>query len=339
MGGDSGPEVIVSGVIEAFKETQQDLVLVGDRTKLASLIEDYPSLSICHASEVIGMDESPSFAIRRKKDSSIVKAIQLLKKGEVDAVVTAGNTGACVAAATIYLRRIPGIDSPALACPLPTPEGMCLLLDVGASVDSKAEELLQFALMGDSYIRQIIKKESPSIGLLNIGEEENKGNRAAKKAYELLVDSGLNFIGNVEGRDIFSGKVDVAVCDGFVGNMILKSLEGLAEFMESTLKREIEKRPLSRVGALFMRGAYKVFKARTSYASYGGVPLLGIKGYCIITHGATSAYAIKNSIIVAQQEVKTGVNEEIERSVRSKILATASPRQTETSVDANTRSK
>jgi len=318
MGGDTGPEVIVKGTIEAFQETRQDLVLVGDEKRLTPLLKDCSSISIQHASEIVEMDEKPSFAIRKKKDSSIVRAIQLLKEGKVDAVVTAGNTGACVAAATIYLKRIPGISSPALACPMPTPEGICLLLDVGASLDSKPVDLLQFAIMGDIYIRQIMKKESPSIGLLNIGEEKNKGNRLVKETYELLKKSGLNFAGNVEGRDIFSGKVDVAVCDGFTGNIILKSLEGLVGIIESTLKREIEKKLLYRLGALLSQGAYKVFKDRTSYASYGGAPLLGIKGYCIITHGATSAHAIKNSIIVAQQEVKTRINEKIENFICKK---------------------
>ena len=276
-------------------------------------------VSINHASEVVAMDESPSFAIRKKKDSSIVKAISLLKDGEVDAVVTAGNTGACVAAATVYLKLIPGIERAALACPLPTPDGVCLLLDVGATVDSSAENLFQFAIMGNIYAKKIMGKENPRIGLLNIGEESSKGNQTVKKTYELLKNSNLNFVGNIEGRDIFSGKIDVAVCDGFVGNILLKSVEGFAETLEALLKKEIEKRILYRLGALFIKKAYRIFKDKTDYASYGGAPLLGIGGYCIKAHGASSSNAIKNSILVAEKEVRTGVNEEIQSYFESKV--------------------
>lgn len=314
MGGDRAPEVVIEGVFDALKESKEEIILVGDRERIEALFRRIPPcISIYHAPEVIGMDESPSFAIRKKKDSSIVRAISLLREGEVDAVVTAGNTGACVAAASIYLKPIPGIERVALACPLPTPDGCCLLLDVGATVDCSAESLFQFAIMGDIYARKIIGEEAPRIGLVNIGEESSKGNKTVKEAYNLLKNSRLNFVGNIEGRDIFSGKVDVAVCDGFVGNILLKSNEGLAETLESSLRREIEKKMIYRLGAFLIRSAYRIFKDKTSYASYGGAPLLGIQGYCVKAHGASSAYAIKNSILVAEKEVMTGVNQEIQQ--------------------------
>ncbi len=320
MGGDNAPQAVIDGVLSALKEIEAEIVLVGDEEKIKPLIKKVPyKLPIYQASEVVGMEESPSFAIRRKRDSSIVKAISLLKDGEVDTVVTAGNTGACVAAATIYLKMIPGIERAALACPMPTLDGVCLLLDVGATVDSSAENLFQFAIMGNIYVKKIMGKENPRVGLLNIGEESSKGNQIVKKTYELLKNSKLNFVGNIEGRDIFSGKVDVAVCDGFVGNIVLKSVEGLAETFETLLKREIKKSLLAKLGACFIKKAYKASKDKLDYASYGGVPLLGIRGYCIKAHGASSSNAIKNSILVAEKEVKTGINEEIQSYFESKI--------------------
>ncbi len=313
MGGDKAPKAVIDGVLSALKEVEAEIILVGDEEKIKPLLRKKSNQpSICHASEVIGMDEPPSFAIRKKKDSSIVKAISLLKDGEVDAVVTAGNTGACVAAATIYLRLIPGIERAALACPMPTSDGVCLLLDVGATVDSSAENLFQFAIMGDIYARKIMGKETPRIGLLNIGEESSKGNQTVKKTYELLKSSRLNFVGNIEGRDIFSGRVDVAICDGFVGNIVLKASEGLAETFEILLRKEINKSILCKLGTFFIRRAYRIFKDKTDYAAYGGAPLLGTGGYCIKAHGASSSKAIKNSILVAEKEVRTGVNEEIQ---------------------------
>ena len=313
MGGDNAPQAVIDGVLSAFEEIKEDIVLVGDEKKIKSFLKNIPpSLTIHHASEVVEMDESPSFAIRKKRDSSIVKAISLLKEGEVDAVVTAGNTGACVAAATIYLKLIPGVARAAIACPMPTSEGMCLLLDVGANVDCSAENLFQFAIMGNIYLKKIIGKENPSIGLLNIGEESSKGNQVVKKTYDLLKNSSLNFMGNVEGRDVFSGKVDVAICDGFVGNIILKSIEGIAETLQVSFKREIAKKILYKVGAHFLRGAYKRLRDKLDYAAYGGALLLGTSGYCIKAHGASSSNAIKNSILVAEKEVRAGVNEEIQ---------------------------
>ncbi len=326
MGGDKAPEAVIDGVLAALKEVKAEIVLVGDEEKIKPLLKKVPyqprlpnggQVSIYHASEVIDMDEPPSFAIRKKKDSSIVKAISLLKSGEVDAVVTAGNTGACVAAATVYLKLIPGIERAALACPFPTSDGVSLLLDVGATVDSSSENLFQFAIMGNIYARKIMGKEIPRIGLLNIGEESSKGNQTVKKTYELLKNSNLNFVGNIEGRDIFSGRIDVAICDGFVGNILLKSVEGFAETLEVLLKKEIEKGILYKLGALFIKKAYRTFKDKTNYASYGGAPLLGIGGYCVKAHGASSSRAIKNSILVTEKEVRTGVNEEIQNYFES----------------------
>lgn len=313
MGGDNAPQAVVGGVLSALKEVKAEIILVGDTGKIKPLLSKRNHrIQIHQASEVVAMDESPSFAIRKKRDSSIVKAISLLKEGEVDAVVTAGNTGACVAAATVYLKLIPGIGRAALACPIPTSTGVSLLLDVGATVDSSAENLFQFAIMGHIYAKNIMGKAKPRIGLINIGEESSKGNHVVKKAYEILKDSNLNFAGNVEGREIFSGNLDIAICDGFVGNILLKSIEGFAKTMEFLLKEEIQKGMSYKLGALFIKKAYRVFKDKTDYASYGGASLLGIGGYCIKAHGASSSNAIKNSIIVAEKEVKTGVNEEIQ---------------------------
>lgn len=318
MGGDNAPQAVIDGVLAALKEIKEEIVLVGDKEIINPLLKKASfKIPIYQASEVVGMDESPSFAIRKKKDSSIVKAIDLLKNGEVDAVVTAGNTGACVAAATVYLKLIFGIDRAALACPLPTSKGVSLLLDVGATVDASAENLFQFAIMGGIYAKKIMEKENPSIGLINIGEESSKGNQTVKKTYELLKDSDLNFIGNIEGRDIFSGEVDVIICDGFVGNILIKSIEGFTEMLEVLLKKEIDKKIFSKLGAFFMKDAYKTFKNKLDYASYGGVPLLGIGGYCIKAHGSSSPNAIKNSILVAEKEVKTGVNKEIQKYFKS----------------------
>ena len=322
MGGDNAPQAVIDGVLAALKEIKEEIVLVGDKEKINPLLKKTPfKIPIYQASEVVGMDESPSFAIRKKKDSSIVKAIDLLKNGEVDAVVTAGNTGACVAAATVYLKLIPGIDRAALACPLPTSKGVSLLLDVGATVDASAENLFQFAIMGSIYAKKIMEKENPRIGLINIGEESSKGNQTVKKTYELLKDSDLNFIGNIEGRDIFSGEVDVIICDGFVGNILIKSIEGFTETLEVLLKKEIDKKIFPKLGAFFIKDAYKTFKNKLDYASYGGVPLLGTGGYCIKAHGSSSPNAIKNSILVAEKEVKTGVNKEIQKYFESNHIA------------------
>ncbi|MDD5454199.1 MAG: phosphate acyltransferase PlsX [Candidatus Ratteibacteria bacterium] len=318
MGGDNAPQAIIDGVLSALKEIKEEIVLVGDKEKISPFLKKASSkIPIYQASEVVEMDESPSFAIRKKKDSSIVKAIDLLKDGEVDAVVTAGNTGAYVAAATINLKLIPGIDRAALASPLPTTKGVSLLLDVGATVDSSAENLFQFAIMGSIYSKKIMEKENPTVGLINIGEESSKGNYIVKKAYEIIKASNLNFIGNIEGRDIFSGDIDVIVCDGFVGNILLKSIEGFTETLQVLLKQEIDKRISSKFGAFLVKDAYKAFKNKLDYASYGGVPLLGTGGYCIKAHGASSSNAIKNSILVAEKEVKTGVNKEIQKYFES----------------------
>lgn len=314
MGGDNAPQAVIDGVLSALKETKGEIILVGDKGKIEPFLKkDFSQIPIHHASEVVEMDESPSFAIRKKKDSSIVKAIDLLRNGEVDAVVTAGNTGAYVAAATIHLKLIPGINRAALASPLPTAKGVSLLLDVGATVDSSAENLFQFAIMGNIYASKIMEKENPAVGLINIGEESSKGNYIARKAYEMMEKSNLNFIGNIEGRDIFSGDIDVIVCDGFVGNILLKSLEGFTEALELSLKKEIKKNIFAKFGAFLIKDAYKTLKHKLDYASYGGVPLLGTSGYCIKAHGASSSSAIKNSILVAEKEVKTGVNKEIQK--------------------------
>ncbi|NOZ63896.1 MAG: phosphate acyltransferase PlsX [Caldiserica bacterium] len=315
MGGDRGPEVILEGGYLAASEISDEVVLVGNQ----EIIEEFlaknplPNLSVYPAEEVIQMDEEPVSAVRRKKNSSMVKCFRLLKEKKVEAVVTAGNTGAAVASASIFLRKIKGVKRPTLAILLPTASDFTLLLDAGACVDAGEEELLQFGIIGSIYIRKMMEKENPKVGLLNIGEERTKGNRVVKSAYPLFEKSNLNFVGNIEGRDIFRGKADVVVCDGFVGNIVLKCSEGVAESMAMYIKEYLRKSAISREIEGSLEKVLGHFFQRVNYSNYGGAILLGVKGYCIITHGASPAEGIKNSILVACREVKKGINKEIEK--------------------------
>lgn len=316
MGGDKGPETIIKGGYLAASETPNEIVLVGKEEIIRKFLREnpLPNLEFYPAEETIGMNDDPISAVRHKKDSSLSKCFQLLKEKRVDAIVTAGNTGAAVTAASIFLKRIEGINRPTLAVLLPTSSGFTLLLDAGACVDVNEKELLQFGIMGSIYIKKMMGKENPRVSLLNIGEEEKKGNRTVKLAYNLFKNSSLNFIGNIEGRDVFYGKADVVVCDGFVGNVLLKSSEGAVESMAQYIRNNLID---LKEENLHIQKILEDFFKRANYSSYGGALLLGVKGYCIITHGASPPEGIKNSIIMAEREVEKGINEEIENFLSS----------------------
>ena len=306
MGGDNAPRVIIEGVLQAIDEYGVEVALVGDEQLLRNMIAGsapHDLVSVVHAPEIVGMLEHPAMAVRRKKNSSIVKATQLVKAGEAGAVVSAGSTGASMASALLSMGRIKGIDRPAIAVVLPTEQGFTLLLDIGANVDCKPSNLYQFGMMGSIYAERIMGVKNPRVGLLSNGEEENKGNEATIAAFHLLQNAGINFVGNVEGGDIFRGVVHVLVCDGFMGNIVLKTSEGLAISLFKIMKEEIVKSSLAKLGLLLASRALKGFQRRVDYDEYGGAPLLGVNGVSVICHGRSSAKAIKNAIRVAIESV------------------------------------
>jgi len=313
MGGDGSPvSRNVSGAVEAVEEGGLEIILVGDKDVLAAELSKYADslpLRIEHAGQVVAMGESLSSAIRRKKNSSIWVAVQLVKEGKAEAVVSAGNTGAVMAIAKVQLGMLPYVERPAIAIPLPKPGGFSILLDAGANVDCKPEHLCQFALMGSVYARDVCGKKSPRVGLLNVGEEESKGNELTKEAYRLLKQSNINFIGNVEGKDIFTEDVDVIVCDGFIGNIVLKVTESVAEGFRSVLHEGLKMGLRGKLAGLLMRRYYGDFKKKISRAEYGGAPLLGINGACMISHGSSSVKAIKNAILCGKEFVSHNLNE------------------------------
>ena len=320
MGGDRGPAVNVEGAVLAARELGLSILLVGDEEELSRRLQHHSTnglnIAICHAPETVGMHESPSAALRKKKQSSIRIGLELVKRGEADAFISAGNTGAVMATALIILGPLPGVERPAIALIVPTLRGHSILLDVGANADCKARHLVQFAIMGDVYARQLMGRTSPTIGLLSIGEEESKGNELTREAFKALEEEpSLNFIGNVEGREVFSGTADVIVCDGFTGNIALKISESAAEFFTVLLKEELSKGLVGKVGAVLARDAFRRFKKRVDYTEYGGAPLLGVRGVCIISHGRSTAKAIKNAIRVAAECVENRVNEHIREGI------------------------
>ncbi len=319
MGGDYAPSVVVEGAIAAARESKLSVVLVGVQDALQKELAQHQttglSLEIVHASEVVEMDDSPIAALRQKQDSSIRIAIDLVKEGKAQAVVSAGNTGAVMATSKVILGAIKGVERPAIATILPCENGFSLLLDAGATVDCKPFHLLQFAIMGNLYSKDVMGVANPRVGLLNIGEEKIKGNELTKAAYPLLEEADLNFIGNVEGRDIYNGKADVIVCDGFLGNVGLKISEGVAEVITSLIKKEVKSKRSSQVAALFLRPAWKRLKKMIDYSEYGGAPLLGIDGTCIICHGGSNALAIKNGIRVAHESWQHNLNEHIAQKI------------------------
>src|SRR5499426_4259129 len=317
MGGDHAPAAEIEGAIQAAAQFSIPIVLVGQEDRIRPFLEKHDTaglhIEVIHASEVITMDESAATAARKKKDSSIRVAARLMRDGSVAGVVSAGNTGAVMATVKMVLGTLPVVDRPALSTVLPTQKAKpAILLDVGANVDCKPHHLEQFAVMGDIYSRAIFGIRRPRVGLLSIGEEDSKGNELTKEAFKSLKRAPINFIGNVEGRDIFTGDVDVIVCDGFTGNVALKLSEGLYEAFASMLKQELQKTLSAKVGAIFAQNAFRQFKHRLDYSEYGGAPLLGVKGITIVCHGRSNANAIKNAIRVAHDCCKHNVNQVIE---------------------------
>lgn len=317
MGGDYGSEELIAGALLAVKQTGLSVSLVGDevllRKHLDVLTPDSKSeklIKIVHSSQVIEMNEHPVDAIRKKKDASIMVAFDLVRRGEADAAVSAGNSGATLAAATRKLGRLEGISRPGIASIFPTLKKPVVLMDIGANVDCRPQHLFQFGVMA-AAVSRINDVKNPRVGLLSIGEEIGKGNSLIKETYPLLEKSTLNFIGNVEGRDVFQGEVDVIVCDGFVGNVCLKVSEGLAEAAMQMLRDEIVKSFRAKIGYLLARHAFKAFKKRVDYAEYGGAPLLGIDGIGIICHGKSSAQAIKNALLEAAKMARGNINKDI----------------------------
>lgn len=300
MGGDFAPSAVVDGCIQAVKEVGANIVITGPEELIKKELDKYQypkdKISILHAEEVINTNESPVMAIRKKKDSSLVKALQLVKDNKADAVISAGSTGAFMAGATLIVGRIKGIDRIALSPIMPGKNGAFMVSDAGANVDCKPEYLIQFALMGKIYFENILKIENPKVGLVNIGAEAEKGNELTKIAYKLLEDTDFNFIGNVEPRDISNGDVDILICDGFVGNTVLKMYEGVALNVFKMIKEEILKSFTAKIGAVFLSPVFKSLKKKLDYSEYGGSPFLGSKGICIKAHGSSDSKAFKNAI-------------------------------------------
>ncbi len=331
MGGDYAPGSVVSGAVQAVK-SGVDVILVGDRKRVEEELKKHNlgghSIPIVHASQVVDMAEPPAQAIRKKKDSSIRVCFELVKEGRADAVVSAGNSGSALAAGIMVLKRLKGVSRPAIAVCVPTMMEPAVVLDVGGNVDCKPIHLLQFALMGSIYAKYVLGKDSPRVGLLSNGEEEEKGNELTKQTHELLKKTSLNYVGYIEGKDIYRGGIDVVVTDGFVGNVVLKLSEGLVEAVVKMLKSEIKAGFLAKLGYILAKPAFDNLKKKIDYAEYGGAPLLGIDGVCIISHGASSSKAIKNAILRAKEYVESGVNSYlIEELSKSKDLEKLTQRQ------------
>jgi glycerol-3-phosphate acyltransferase PlsX len=319
MGGDKAPGEIVLGAVQAAREYGIGVYLVGREDVIRAELNKHDTagldLPIIHTDEVIEMDEHPSNAVRQKKNASMRIAVQQVKEGAAIGAVSAGNSGAMLAASQLVLKRVPGVDRAALGGIFPTTKGACLVIDMGANTDCKPEYLQQFALMGSIYMERIFKVASPRVGLLSNGEEESKGNQQVIDTHQLLKvyasTLGINFIGNIEGRDIPAGMVDVVVCDGFVGNVVLKLSEGLGEMLLNMLKEQMTSTLVSTLAAAVLKPGLKKLYKRIDYAEYGGVPLLGINGSAIIAHGRSNAKAIKNALRVAKQTAETGVAQAI----------------------------
>ncbi|MGD8329383.1 MAG: phosphate acyltransferase PlsX [Acidobacteriota bacterium] len=315
MGGDHAPEHPVAGAVMAARELGADVVLVGREDALREALSHHPdagALSVVHADEVIGMDEPPATALRRKKNSSIHVAARMLRDGEVGGFVSAGNTGAVMVTVKLFSGTITGVDRPALAVILPSRAGRTVLIDVGANVDPKSRHLVQFAVMGSFFAQTILGLQRPRVGLLSIGEEAGKGTDLIRSAHAALEASPLNFLGNVEAQQIYSGEADVVVCDGFTGNVVLKTSEAVVETMLHLLRDELQSSKRNMLGARIARSAFRNYRARVHYAEFGGAPLLGARGLCVICHGRSSARAIMNGVRVTMEYGQHGVNQRIE---------------------------
>ncbi|MGD0761178.1 MAG: phosphate acyltransferase PlsX [Candidatus Sulfotelmatobacter sp.] len=334
MGSERAPKPEIEGAIQAARQYGVRVLLIGPEATVKAELDRHPAalrlpIEIVHASEYITMDDKVE-AVRAKRDSSMRVGLRMVREGQAAGFVTAGNTGAAMATAKVVLGTVAGVDRPALAAVFPTAPGTAaMLLDVGANVDCEPHNLEQFAVMGDIYFRAMFGKRSgtpgPRVGLLSIGEEEAKGNQLTREAFQLLKQLPLNFIGNVEGRDLYNGKVDVIVADGFVGNVALKISEGVANLVRAALKESLKATITSQVGALLSRSAFIDFKKRLDHTEYGGAPLLGLKGVCIITHGSSNANAMKNAVRVAAEFAERGINDSIERGLAALKPAAAEP--------------
>jgi phosphate acyltransferase len=321
MGGDFAPRNNVEGAVLALKEYPhiEKLFLVGDAMAVGAEVKRIgyqdQRLEIFHASEVVDMHESAAKAVRQKKDSSISRSVDLVKNGSAQAVISAGHTGAAVAASVLKMRTLKGIERPAVACLLPTEVGVFVLIDAGANPDSSPENLLQFGILGSVFSEQVLGNKRPKVALLSIGEEDLKGNDITKEAFKLLKASSLNFQGNIEGRDLYENPADVVVCDGFTGNVVLKTSESIAYAIFGWLRRELNRGLVRKIGAGLARGAFRDIYKKTNAEEYGGMPLLGLNGVCIIAHGSSSPVAIKNAIRAAAESVKQDLNPHILRKL------------------------
>jgi len=324
MGGDNAPQAVVAGAVLAAKEYGIGSILVGIEQIVQQELNKYSHanalpIEVQNATEVVDMLDSPATVFRRKKKSSIRVANELVKNGEAVAVISAGHTGAAMATSLFVLGPLEGIERPAIATFMPTIKGTSIVLDVGANVDCKPNHLLQFAIMGEVFAKYLLKNPNPRVGLLSIGEEKTKGNELTKEAFKLMTETSLNFIGNVEGRDVMAGKADVVVCDGFIGNVMLKISEAVAETIGTIIRENIGDNLIRKLGYFMMKPAFRSMKRRIDYAEYGGAPLLGINGISIISHGRSSDRAIRNAIRVAAELAKSEVNKHIHEDIEKNM--------------------
>jgi len=317
MGGDHAPDEIVNGALLAAAEyPSTEIILVGKEEVVRARLTSPPAnISVVDAREVVEMEDTALAPLRRKRNSSVRVCANLIAEGKADAMVSAGHTGASMTSAYKVLGMIEGVSRPALAAILPSTKGHSVLLDVGANVDTKPAHLREFAVMGHFYAQMILALDAPRVGLLSIGEEEGKGNELTKETFRVLKETGLNFIGNAEGRDIFNGNADVVVCDGFIGNVVLKASEALGEFVSRTLREELTRSMKRKIGALLAQSAFDGLKKRMDYSEYGGAPLLGVRGGCIVCHGRSNAKAIKNAIRVARDFAVNQIDQKIQERV------------------------
>ena len=322
MGGDFGPLNLVGGAVMALRDYAhiEKLFLVGDTAQIEAELKKHKCndrrISIVHSTQVVDMSDRAWSAVRRKKDSSVSRAVDLVKYGEADAIVSAGHTGAAVAASMIKLRTLEGIDRPGIAAVLPTQFNVFVLIDAGANIDARPEHLLQYAIMGSVYSRHVLGYKNPTVGLVSLGDEDVKGTDLTKEVFKMLKLSSLNFVGNIEGRHLFEDPVEVVVCDGFVGNVILKTCESISVAIFKWLKRELMRTKIRMAGAYLARNAFDTIKEKTNYEEYGGSPLLGVDGICIIAHGASTPLAIKNALRVAAESIEQQVNPHIVEEIR-----------------------
>ncbi|MGZ5024769.1 MAG: phosphate acyltransferase PlsX [Chthoniobacterales bacterium] len=322
MGGDFGPPNLVGGAVMALREYPriEQLFLVGDTPQIESELKTHGCndrrIEIVHSTQVVEMADKPVESVRRKKDSSISRAVDLIKYGKAEAVVSAGHTGAAVASTTIKLRMLPGVERPGIASVIPTESNLFVLIDAGANVDARPMHLLQYGIMGSVYSRHVLRFENPCVGLMSIGGEDIKGSEFTREVFKMLKESSLNFRGNVEGNDLFADPVEVVVCDGFVGNVILKTCEATGDAIFKWLKHELTKNAKRIAGAYLAQSAFKTIRKKVNYEEYGGSPLLGVNGICIIAHGASTPLAIKNALRVAVESIEHEVNPHIVEEVR-----------------------